>query len=74
MRIVEILSEIGKLDLPISNEESSFIDKIKEQDNSFPWKKLSDREKKLTELLIRRDIVYIKDEAVHFNKLIGPEF
>jgi hypothetical protein len=73
MKIEEILGGKGKISLPISNEESNFIDKIKKNDG-LDIKTLSDREKKLSEMLIRRDVIYIENDKVKFNKLSGPEF
>ena len=73
MRIEEILSGKGKLALPITNEESILLDKIKEN-NGLDLKTLIGRERNLVELMIRRDIVYIEGNTVKFNELSGPEF
>ena len=73
MKIEEILGGRGKIALPVSNEESSLIDKIKDS-GQIDKKTLNEREKNLVDLLIRRDIVYMNGNNVMFNELSGPEF
>ena len=74
MKIVEILGGRGLIRLPITNEESYLIERIRESEDGVKYDTLDPRDKKLVELLIRRDIVYVKEGKVIFNKLIGPEF
>ena len=73
MKIIEILGGYGPYDLPITNEESAFLESVKEN-NGLDINKLTERERRLTDLLYRRDIVYIDDNIVKFNKPTGPEF
>ena len=65
MRFLEIR---GSIRVPVSNEEMTVADRIKEHDTPFPRGRLNLRERELARQLVNKGVLdrVLIDEQVHF--------